>query len=111
MLRLTRLRPRLYANVQRKLCVARGELPAELLFKNARLVNVLSGEIHPAHVAVDDGRIVGIGEYDAQRVVDLEGRFLAPSFNRRPFPCGKLDAHRARALPRGGSARHRRDGG
>jgi len=29
---------------------------AELLFKNAQLVNVFSGEIYPANVAVDDGR-------------------------------------------------------
>ncbi len=71
-------------NLQRKLSVARGELPAELLFRNASLVNVLSGEIHPAHVAVDDGRIVGIGDYEGQRVIDLGGRFLAPSF---------IDAH------------------
>src|SRR5436190_5643943 len=67
-------------NLQRKLSVARGEQPTELLFKNVRLVNVLSGEIHPAHVAVDDGRVVGLGDYDAEQVIDLEGRFLAPSF-------------------------------
>ena len=67
-------------NLQRKLSVARGEQPAELLFKNARLVNVLSGEVHPAHIAVDDGRVVGLGDYEARQVVDLEGRFLAPSF-------------------------------
>ena len=40
-------------NLQRKLSVARGEQPTELLFKNVRLVNVLSGEIHPTHIAVD----------------------------------------------------------
>jgi len=45
-------------NIQQKLGIARGEQPAELLFKNARLVNVLSGEIHPANVAVDDGRVI-----------------------------------------------------
>ena len=67
-------------DLQRKLSVARGEQPAELLFRNARLVNVLSGEIHDAHVAVEDGRIAGLGEYEARRVIDLEGRFLAPSF-------------------------------
>ena len=57
--------------IQEKLSVARGEQPAELLFKNARLVNVLSGEIHPAHVAVDDGRVIGIGDYEARTVIDL----------------------------------------
>ncbi len=66
-------------NIQQKLSIARGEQPAELLFKNARLVNVLSGEIHPANVAVDDGRVIGIGDYRARRVIDLRGSYLAPS--------------------------------
>ncbi|MGB8369101.1 MAG: adenine deaminase [Verrucomicrobiia bacterium] len=66
-------------NIQQKLGIARGEQPAELLFKNARLVNVLSGEIHPANVAVDDGRVIGIGDYRARRVIDLHGSYLAPS--------------------------------
>ena len=66
-------------NIQKKLGIARGEQPAELLFKNARLVNVLSGEIHPANVAVDDGRVIGTGDYRARRVIDLRGSYLAPS--------------------------------
>jgi adenine deaminase len=66
-------------NIQQKLGIARGEQLAELLFKNARLVNVLSGEIHPANVAVDDGRVIGIGDYRARRVIDLHGSYLAPS--------------------------------
>jgi len=65
--------------IQHKLSVARGEKPAELLFKNAQLVNVLSGEIHAADVAVDDGRVIGFGDYDARETVDLEGAYLAPS--------------------------------
>ena len=60
--------------------MARGERPAELLFKNARLVNVLSGEIHRANVAVADGRVVGVGDYEAEKVIDLAGAYLAPSF-------------------------------
>jgi adenine deaminase len=66
-------------NVQQKLSVARGEQPAELLFKDAKVVNVLSGEIHEANVAVEDGRVVGFGDYKAKRVIDLRGAFLAPS--------------------------------
>ena len=66
-------------NIQQKLAIARGEQPAELLFKNAKLVNVLSGEIHPANVAVDDGRVVGIGDYRAKKTIDLRGAYLAPS--------------------------------
>jgi adenine deaminase len=66
-------------NVQQKLAIARGEQPAELLFKNAKLVNVLSGEIHPANVAVDDGRVIGLGDYRAKKTIDLKGAYLAPS--------------------------------
>src|SRR6266436_2256752 len=71
-------------NIRQKLSIARGEQPAELLFRDARLVNVLSGEIYGADVAVDDGRIIGLGEYEARKVIDLEGAYLAPSL---------IDAH------------------
>jgi len=66
-------------NLQQKLSIARGERPAERLFKNANLVNVLSGEIYRTHVAVDDGRVVGLGDYKAKKVIDLKGAYLAPS--------------------------------
>ncbi len=71
-------------NLQRKLSIARGERPAELLFQNANLVNVLSGEIYRTSVAVDDGRVVGLGEYEASKIIPLDGAYLAPSL---------IDAH------------------
>jgi len=58
---------------------SRAERPAERLFKNANLVNVLSGEIYRTHVAVDDGRVVGLGDYKAKRNIDLKGAYLVPS--------------------------------
>ena len=66
-------------NLQQKLSIARGERPAERLFKNANLVNVLSGEIYRTNVAVDDGRVVGLGDYKAKKIIDLKGAYLAPS--------------------------------
>ena len=66
-------------NIQQKLSVARGEQPVEQLFKNARVVNVFSGEIHKTHVAVEDGRIIGFGDYATRRTIDLKGAYLAPS--------------------------------
>jgi adenine deaminase len=67
------------------LAVARGDRPADLLLRNAALVNVLSGEVHPAEIAVAGGVIAGLGEgYEARKVIDLEGRFIAPGF---------IDAH------------------
>jgi adenine deaminase len=66
-------------NVQQKLAIARGEQRAELLFKNARVVNVFSGEIHKTNIAVEDGRVIGFGDYQAKNVIDLKGAYLAPS--------------------------------
>src|SRR3954451_6356335 len=66
--------------IQHKLSVARGEQPAQLLFKNAHVVNVFSGEIHKTNVAIDDERVIGFGDYDAKEVVDLDGAYLSPAF-------------------------------
>ncbi len=59
--------------------VARGETPADLLLKNALIVNTFTGEIEQADVAIYGDRIAGIGDYDrVKEVIDLEGTFLAP---------------------------------
>ena len=42
--------------------VARGFEKADLVIKNANIVNVLSEEIHKADIAIKDGIIAGIGE-------------------------------------------------
>jgi len=69
--------------LRRRIRIARGEEPADLLLRNARLVNVCSGECYPADVALADGLIVGIseagGRYRGHEERDLEGRWLAPA--------------------------------
>jgi adenine deaminase len=39
----------------------------------------VSGEIHKTNVAVDDGRVIGFGDYDAKQIIDIAGAYLAPS--------------------------------
>jgi len=59
--------------------VARGEIPADLLLKNARIVNTFIGEIEQADVAIYGDRIAGVGDYGkAKEIIDLQGKFLAP---------------------------------
>jgi len=71
--------------LKRLLALARGDQAADLLLKNAQVVNVFSGEVHAADVAVAGGVIVGLGkDYAARETVDLDGRFVAPGF---------IDAH------------------
>lgn len=65
--------------------VARGAEPADLVLENARLVNVLSGEIHTTDIAISGSRIVGLGAgYHAREVTDMGGRYVCPGF---------IDAH------------------
>lgn len=65
-------------NRERFIALARGRMEADLLFKNVRLVNVLSGEIHAADVAVADGVFLGFGEYPAKKIIDGGGCYLVP---------------------------------
>ena len=60
--------------------VARGEREADLVLKNARVVNVFAGDVHMADVAIAHSYIAGVGEYRAHQEIDLEGRYLAPGF-------------------------------
>ena len=67
------------------LAAARGEQPADLLLRNGRVVNVLSGEIEDADVALHGECIAGVGAgYTAAETIDLQGAYVAP---------GLIDAH------------------
>ena len=69
-------------NVQRYRKIARvtlGRSPADLVLKNGRILNVFSGEILPASIAIKDGLIAGTGEdFFGKEERDLEGRFVVP---------------------------------
>ena len=60
--------------------LARGEAKADLLLKNARVVNVFSHEIIETNVAIAGDRIVGLGDYQAGEAIDLKGRYVCPGF-------------------------------
>jgi adenine deaminase len=79
------MREAISTELRRKLVeVARGDAPADLVLENARLVNVRSGEVHDADIAIYGGRIAGFGEYEAAETIDLKGAHVCP---------GLIDAH------------------
>lgn len=59
---------------------ARGDAPVDLLLVNAKIVNVFSGRVVNGSIAVKDGTIVGFGDYEAAKMMDLKGRYVAPGF-------------------------------
>ena len=61
------------------IAVARGDKPADLLLKNAGIINTFTSEIEKGNVAIYSGRIAGIGDYSkAKEIIDLKGNYLAP---------------------------------
>ena len=66
-------------NLKKLISVARGEAPADLLLKNARIINTFTGTIELGNVAIYGDRIAGVGDYDnARETIDLQGSYLAP---------------------------------
>src|SRR4051812_9660792 len=72
---------------QALLQTSRGLAPADLLLVGGRVVNVFTGDVEPANVAIHagSGRIAGIGDYTkAIRSINVGGAYIAPGF---------IDAH------------------
>jgi adenine deaminase len=68
----------------RRLAVARGDEPADVVVRGGRVLSVFTREWLDVDVAVVDGWIAGLGEYEGREVVDAKGRNVVPGF---------IDAH------------------
>jgi adenine deaminase len=79
-------------DLERKINLAKGQERVDLVVKNAKIVNVLSGEIHQVDVAIADGIFVGFREgeeeegeaYNAKNLYDAQGKYMSP---------GLIDGH------------------
>ncbi|MFH0767292.1 MAG: amidohydrolase family protein, partial [Bacillota bacterium] len=69
---------------KRVMRVARGELKAQLVLKNAKIINVYSGEIELGDIAIENGKIVGVGSYQGEIEHDMNNKYVAP---------GLIDGH------------------
>ena len=67
------------------LAVARGDEPADLVLKEAHLIDVLAGEVRRTELAFAGSKVAGVGHgYRGKEEIDLGGRFVCP---------GLVDAH------------------
>ena len=60
--------------------ISMGLKKVDILIKNARVINTFSGDVYKADVAINNGKIVGFGNYKAKTVYDLKGSYLCPGF-------------------------------
>jgi adenine deaminase len=70
--------------IARRIAVARGDEPADLVLTGGKVFSVFTREWIDGDVAVVDGFIAGIGSYDGRTKIDLQGAYVVPGF---------IDAH------------------
>jgi adenine deaminase len=68
----------------RRLAVARGDEPADLVVRGGRVLSSFTREWLQVDVAVADGVVAGLGEYEGHETLEAEGRWVVPGF---------IDAH------------------
>src|SRR4051794_36265412 len=71
-------------DLTRRLAVARGDEPADLVVQGGLVLSVHTREWLEADVAVCDGGIAGVGESHGRDTLDAGGRYVVPGF---------IDAH------------------
>jgi adenine deaminase len=71
-------------DLARRVAVARGDEPADLVVKGGRVLSVFTREWLDADVAICDGYVAGLGDYDGAETFDVDGAYVVPGF---------IDAH------------------
>jgi adenine deaminase len=71
-------------SLQRRLAVARGDEPADVVVRGGRVLSVFTREWLDADVAIVDGMIAAVGSYSGAETIDAAGRYVVPGF---------IDAH------------------
>jgi adenine deaminase len=72
------------SSLERRIAVARGDEPADLVISGGRVLSVFTREWLECDVAVSDGWIAGLGSYEGRERIDAGGRYVVP---------GLIDAH------------------
>lgn len=53
---------------------------ADLVIKNAKIINVFTKEVLTGDLAICDSRIIGIGDYKGEEEIDMKGKYIVPGF-------------------------------
>ncbi|WP_408009286.1 adenine deaminase [Pseudalkalibacillus sp. A8] len=70
--------------LKKRIAVASRQVPADIVIKNGRIIDVFNLEIIEGDIAIADGVFAGIGEFNGKQIIDAENRYICPSF---------IDAH------------------
>jgi adenine deaminase len=68
------------ADLARRLAVARGDEPAELVVRGGRVFSAFTREWLETDVAVVEGHVAGLGDYEGNEGLDASGHYVVPGF-------------------------------
>lgn len=69
-----------YGDFKKMMDIAAGRKKASLVLKQGTIVNVFTEQTEVADIAIEDGYIAGIGEYEGVETVNMKGRYICPGF-------------------------------
>lgn len=69
-----------YRDLKKMMDVASGRRKASLVLKQGIIVNVFTEETETGDIAIEDGCIAGIGEYEGILNIDMKGKYICPGF-------------------------------
>ncbi|GAE29497.1 adenine deaminase [Halalkalibacter hemicellulosilyticus] len=70
----------MFAKMEARLKAATKAEKAEVVIKNGKIIDVFTLTIYEADIAITDGVIIGIGEYEGNEVIDAKGAYISPPF-------------------------------
>lgn len=74
----------MFSELSARIQASAKQIPAELVIKNAKVVNVFTRKIVETDIAVTQGIVVGLGNYTGQKEIDAKGQYVVP---------GLIDGH------------------
>lgn len=74
----------MFSELSARIQASAKQIPAELVIKNAKVVNVFTRKIMETDIAITQGIVVGLGNYTGQKEIDAKGQYVVP---------GLIDGH------------------
>ena len=67
-------------HLKKRIEVAAKREKADVVLKNGQVIDIFNHQIMKVDVAITDGMIVGLGDYEGIQEIDVSNKFISPSF-------------------------------
>lgn len=67
-------------SIASKLAASAKKTKADIVVKNGKIIDVFNGDLIEEDIAIQDGVIIGIGQYEGENIIDAKGKYISPGF-------------------------------